>query len=312
MIKPIFLISQPRAGSTLLQRYIALSPAVSTLTEPWSVFDPLRPLTKDLILSFYGGKTSINAGNALQDVLGGNDCHIKASRAYLSTIYNDLADKDATYFLDKTPRYYYVINELSQVFPDSSIIILYRNPLAVLSSFIRTWGKSSFCHFHAYIDDLLLAPKLLVEAQYNESANIHFIKYEDFVQNPSILNSILPFISSSSSTSFEGTPKLQGGLLGDEYSNDRPIDVNSIDAWRTSINTPVKWIIYRLYLRILGAKLITSMGYSYNDLLNECKVYPTNLFCILFSSLKDLYYLSLSLILYIFQFNLLKARYSAS
>lgn len=40
----IFLISQPRSGSTLLQKLIATSNQIDTLQEPWLMLHPLYAL----------------------------------------------------------------------------------------------------------------------------------------------------------------------------------------------------------------------------------------------------------------------------
>ena len=47
--------------------------------------------------------------------------------------YNQL-DKGQLYFLDKTPRYYHIIQELKDLFPESKFVILVRNPVSVFSS----------------------------------------------------------------------------------------------------------------------------------------------------------------------------------
>jgi len=60
------------------------------------------------------------------------------------TLYNralEVAGK--RFFLDKTPRYYFIIPELKNVFPEAKFIILLRNPLAVLSSILNTWFQNN-------------------------------------------------------------------------------------------------------------------------------------------------------------------------
>ncbi|MBI4530372.1 MAG: sulfotransferase, partial [Candidatus Latescibacteria bacterium] len=43
----IFLISQPRAGSTLLQRILGGHPDIHTVPEPWLMLHPLYALRSD-------------------------------------------------------------------------------------------------------------------------------------------------------------------------------------------------------------------------------------------------------------------------
>jgi hypothetical protein len=40
---------------------------------------------------------------------------------------------EARYFLDKTPRYHYVVDDLFRVFPEAKTIFLWRNPLAIVA-----------------------------------------------------------------------------------------------------------------------------------------------------------------------------------
>jgi len=43
----IFLISQPRAGSTLSQRMLGSHPDIYTVSEPWLMLHPLYPLRSE-------------------------------------------------------------------------------------------------------------------------------------------------------------------------------------------------------------------------------------------------------------------------
>ncbi|MBT8101022.1 MAG: sulfotransferase, partial [Gammaproteobacteria bacterium] len=45
MLRPVFLLSLPRSGSTLLQRMLMTHPAISSVPEPWlllPIFYPRR------------------------------------------------------------------------------------------------------------------------------------------------------------------------------------------------------------------------------------------------------------------------------
>ncbi len=73
------------------------------------------------------------------------------------------ADNGETYFLDKTPRYYLIIPEIAQIFPDAKFIFLFRNPLQVISSVMKTWCKGTLNGLHRYNNDLINGPQLLSE-----------------------------------------------------------------------------------------------------------------------------------------------------
>ena len=69
---------------------------------------------------------------------------------YVHTQYASDSDSDSIYFLDKTPRYYLILKELEQVFPDAKFIFLFRNPVQIYASMLSTWGKDTFKVFFKY------------------------------------------------------------------------------------------------------------------------------------------------------------------
>lgn len=60
-------------------------------------------------------------------------------KMYSNLYYLYLREHNKKIFLGKTPRYYLIIDELLEVFPDAKYILLIRNPLAVLGSIMRSW-----------------------------------------------------------------------------------------------------------------------------------------------------------------------------
>ena len=92
----------------------------------------------------------------LQTLPSGTDDYFEAARRMGLYLYQQaLAGTGKHYFLDKTPRYYWIIPELQRVFPRATFIILLRNPLAVLCSIINTWAKDNWFALYRYRHDLL-------------------------------------------------------------------------------------------------------------------------------------------------------------
>ena len=88
----------------------------------------------------------------------------------------------ADVLIDKTPRYYWIIEDLLRMLPESRIIILVRNPMAVLSSVIQTWStKGSGGSLSSYRADLLEAPPRLANAIEYGDDRVHTVHYEDIV-----------------------------------------------------------------------------------------------------------------------------------
>jgi hypothetical protein len=141
----IFLISQPRAGSTLLQRILNGHSDIHTTAEPWIMLHPLYALKKNgLIAEFDSNLARQGLEDFISQVPERQELYFKALRHMGCTLYNRMLEVSGKrFFLDKTPRYYLIIPELKKVFPKAKFIFLLRNPLAVLSSTLKIWFQNN-------------------------------------------------------------------------------------------------------------------------------------------------------------------------
>ena len=156
----IFLISQPRSGSTLTQKIMGSHSAIYTRSEPWIMLNPLYTLKKDGVFTEYNKSLEYKANQDFIENLphGGRDNYIQhLHKMYLSLYSEYLKKEKKSVFLDKTPRYYLIINELIEVFPEAKYILLIRNPLAVLGSIINSWTKEDWHKLSQYKIDLIEA-----------------------------------------------------------------------------------------------------------------------------------------------------------
>ena len=70
-VKPVFLISLPRSGSTLLQKMLMAHPEIDSCAEPWIML-PLIYSTKRVgIESEYGQRSTSIAVQSFIDAIGG-------------------------------------------------------------------------------------------------------------------------------------------------------------------------------------------------------------------------------------------------
>ena len=115
--QPLFLLSLPRSGSTLVQRVLATHPEVATAAEPWVALPQLYATLGRGVYAEYGYGPSTRAIREFAEALPGRrDAYDEEVRAFLLRVYG-LAGGDATYFLDKTPRYHLVAGELLTLCP---------------------------------------------------------------------------------------------------------------------------------------------------------------------------------------------------
>ena len=73
----------------------------------------------------------------------------------------------ATWFVDKTPRYHLVVDEIMELFPDARFVFLWRHPLAVAASMIESFGRGHW-NLDRYGVDLYGGVDRLVAAQAEE------------------------------------------------------------------------------------------------------------------------------------------------
>jgi len=178
----LFLISQPRSGSTVLGTILSNSDKISSLNgEPWLLLPFLSFDRKDIVESSYG--TDIAASAISQRFA--KETIFAELKDFLGNLYSNHMEEDSQYLLDKTPRYYEIINEITECFPKAKIIILKRNPLDVYASICQRWPRKRFLELKDFGRDLFYAPIIIdqfLKKNYN-NPNVYCLKYENLVND---------------------------------------------------------------------------------------------------------------------------------
>ncbi|MEL6812389.1 MAG: sulfotransferase [Bacteroidota bacterium] len=218
----IFIVSQPRSGSTFLQRLISNHEKVNTTSEHWLMLNFANQLKPELVSTRFSNSLSNQAFNIYKEKYPELSFG-EQMKAFILGLYDPLM-KDFEFVIDKTPRYWEIIQELAQWFPKSKIIVLQRHPLDVATSMVKTWGISSLSKLNIYRRDLLLAPKELdefLEAQ-KENPNIYGLTYEELLTDTEgKLKYILDWIGLDyhpSMLNVDANNKIKGAF-GDPYQN---------------------------------------------------------------------------------------------
>lgn len=269
----IFIISQPRAGSTLLQRILGSHPDVHTVSEPWLMLHPLYALKPDGYQAEYGADLAQKAVQGfLKKLPGGEDEYIEGVRRMYAYLYERaLAHSGKRYFVDKTPRYYFVIPELYRTFPKAHYIILLRDPLAVLCSVLKTWVKEDWFRLYLFKHDLIQAPRLLLEGVEFLGKRGVVVQYEQLVRDSEtevqrICNRVgVGFVPEMIEY---GRSNLQHWRFGDQeevYKHSRPASEN-LEKWWQALADPQVWRLANDYLQFLGQETVKQMGYPYEEL----------------------------------------------
>lgn len=257
----------------MLQRMLGQHPAIHTVGEPWLMLHPLYALRSEGYDAEYSAPT---ARQAVQEFLRtlpqGEEEYREGVRRMCAHLYNRALEASGKrYFLDKTPRYYLVIEELLRVFPEARYIILFRNPLATLQSIIKTWIKDQWGWLYYYKNDLLEAPRLLIEGARRAGERALVVNYEQFLTNPPdemrricrLLGE--DFTGEMIEAGGENLPHWHYGDQTDVYRHARPLKENA-QKWVEALNEPQFWRVSDDYLKRLGRQTVAEMGYDYASL----------------------------------------------
>jgi len=282
----IFLISQPRAGSTLLQRMLGSHPEIHTLSEPWLMLPPLFGLKTDGVQAGYEWQLGRNAlDDLLKNVPEGEELYFEGVRAMAGVLYNRLINLSGkSLFLDKTPRYYLILPELKRAFPKAKFIFIWRNPLSVLSSMLENWYGNNPQNLRSGYNfmDLSEAPGKILDGLGLLKEQAFTLHYEELVTRPEAeLEKLCQFLN----LSFD--PQMieygRGGQLKGRYGDQGNInqkvrpEATSLEKWQSHLlSNPAMRQFAVEYLTRLGSALLGEMGYKYDQLLSalEAKTIP--------------------------------------
>lgn len=182
----IFIVSQPRAGSTYLQNLLSNNNQTNTCSEPWILLNFVNQLNPKLTKTDFDNKL---AADAFKDYLQKYEelDYQKTQKEFILNLYKPMYN-GYEFVIDKTPRYWEILEELVVLFPKSKIIILKRNPLDVAKSMIKTWDIKNLEKLAYYKRDLLLAPHRLktFSDKHKNNTNVYNLRYEDLVADTAV------------------------------------------------------------------------------------------------------------------------------
>jgi len=277
MQSPIFIFSLPRSGSTLMQRVLMSHEDICSVAEPWVLLPQIYMLKSEGTLSEYSSRSSHEAiSDFIKNLPNGNQDYNSALRNFILELYTKQCRLNERYFLDKTPRYYLIIDEIVKLFPDAKFIFLFRNPIHVYASMISTWGENRFRKVRSSQNDIALGTKLLSKAykKYNDIAIS--VNYESFVSNFEIeLKRITDYLDLELSQDVLNNFQKQDtkGSLGDptgvkEYSN---ISKDGIDKWKKVFNSRIRKKFALKLLKNINPEDLEVQGYNNGQITKEIK-----------------------------------------
>lgn len=266
MTRPVFLLSLPRAGSTLLQRLLLMSGRCATLGEP------------SLLLRFLGeGPEMARKATYWESLIetstedirkawsGFDEAYRTGVREMMQRIYDGLAG-GKEFFIDKTPRYSLIPEEIKATFPDAIFIVLWRHPLAVAASVSSTFRKGRWCPDEFGID-LHEGQRRLLEFCMKQGDAVFQIRYEDLVTEPAVqmkkLGAFLG-IQDLATTVEQDLVTSTGGTLGDPTGVKRytKISPDARDAWKKDVSNWYRRAWVRDYVASPAGETMKALGYE--------------------------------------------------
>lgn len=282
--QPIFLFSLPRSGSTLLQRLLAVHDDIATVAEPWLLMPQLYAFRIHGLHAEYNHSWVVHALEDFCDTLpAGREDYDAAMREFVLTLYRKASPGNPRYFLDKTPRYHLVVEEILSLFAsDGKFIVLWRNPLAVVASIMETFAAGRW-NLYRYNVDLYKGLENLIRTYEKHNARICAVRYEDLIVHPEQeLGRILAYLELSFEPSvLQRFDQVRfSGRMGDQSwsaANYRRLSQEPLEKWKGTLASPVRKAWCRYYLRWIGDVRLKSMGYELDSLLSELDSTPTSL-----------------------------------
>lgn len=280
--EPIFLLSLPRSGSTLLQRLLAAHDDVSTAPEPWILLPQVYALRERGAFAEYG---QVPASRAIrefaQGLPNGEDDYFDELRTFVTRLYAKASRGKGSYFLDKTPRYHFIVDDLFRLFPGGKFVFLWRNPLAVVASIVETWGGGKW-DLERWRHDLFDGVSALASGFERYADRAHALRFEDLVTNPDdSLGPLFDYLAlpydPSIATNFAAVQL--DARMGDRVGTDRytALSTEPLDKWKSVTSTVVRKRWCADYLRTIGEHRLSVMGYELQGLLDELGAAPAGL-----------------------------------
>ena len=267
------MFSLPRSGSTLLQRVLMSHKEIASVAEPWLMLPFCYAFKKEGVLTEYAHNVSYKAFNDFINNLPNKDIdYYGALRAFANVLYEKQCLNDEKFFLDKTPRYYNIIPQISKAFPDAKFIFLFRNPVHVMSSIIETWGNGRLKEMYNYERDLNYGPQALTNGYKLLKHKSYALNYEDYVKKPNMFNKGLCKylnIDFDENMLSHFTNQNTKGRMGDstgvkEYKN---IDIKSLEKWKNTFNTNYRKNYVKKYIKSIEESVLKDQGYSKENIL---------------------------------------------
>lgn len=291
---PIFILSLPRSGSTLLQRLLSGHPEIATVPEPNVMLYPALALVEGHKYNLVGHDDYF--GRAFHDFAqklpGGESDYWHELGLLARRLYAKSMPSPTKYFLDKSPYYSYIASSLFKAFDRAKYVFLWRHPLSVVSSFLNFPVKGGdvgrWTLYYAPVIYEGLA--CLIDAYLDNEDQAYSLRYEDLVADTgSILSGLLTYFELPERDNLMAIlPEAQfSGKLGDPHAvklgdphavmeDYQVVRRDLTEKWKSTFCNSLRQRWARQYLHWIGRERLSIMGYDLEEILGELDTVPAS------------------------------------
>lgn len=279
-IRPVFILALPRSGSTLVQRVLATYPEVATRSEPWLLLPLLSPLSST---DPEARPWQRSVDNAFREFVGGipdgDDAYLKEVRSLALSMYRRAAGDGATLFVDKTPPYHLIVEQVFRAFPDGLFVFLWRHPLANVVSIMETFCRGRW-RPDRFRGTLFKGLTDLIDAYERHRDKSLALRFEDLLgpDRDSAWSQLSAHLGLSHDPRVleEFSQTQLSGSLGD-HTGARLYDSLStepLEKWQQKLGSPLRRAWCARYLNWIGDRRLAVMGYDGEHLRTELRSCP--------------------------------------
>jgi hypothetical protein len=274
MKKAVFILSLPRAGSTLLLRMLLRHPDVRGMSEGWFLLPAFFAARRHGTFSVYRHDYSSRAiAEMIAAMPSGRQDMYDAVRAYAEVLYDRIGG-GATHVVDKTPPYSLIVGELMETFPDAYFIFLWRDPVSVISSFINVDPRKRFTVENIRAELYGGLARLCQESRRTDRRILN-VKYEDLsVDGEAVLKRISGFLGLREDAELAGLAEVSvPGTLGDPGAlRTSGAVIGGRDGGRAgALRSIIRKRFMLSYLDWIGKERLFQMGYDLAALKEEVR-----------------------------------------
>lgn len=233
---------------------------------------------KEGVSAIYGHVQAVNAFSRITRESGEQIINNQMS-SFVREIYKNYCMRNEKYFLDKTPRYYWILEDLMQVFPDAKFIVLLRNPISIFSSSIEAFRGNSMRRLDSLKNDFIYGPDRIAQFVDKYPNTIKVLNYELLVKDTkTVISEILEYLELDFfDTIIEDSFNIEIQGHGDHLGARKFKQVvNNYSKWKNIICTTYRKRQLIKYLKNYPQNYLKIGGFNRENLLNEVYNHKTN------------------------------------